>query len=74
MAGFSSGIIQVFLIPLDIENTRSNFGLDMHGAWTAFLVINSILLILVIPYLLFYYETDCDAAFVRHSHAAHATR
>jgi len=64
IVGFTAGIGQMALIPLDTENTRANFGLDMETLWDIFLIFNAVMMILVLPFLLFYYETDTEANIV----------
>ena len=59
--GFTGGIVQIAMIPLDVENIRSDYGLSMYSAWTIILLINVILMVLIVPFLLFFYETDTDA-------------
>ena len=59
--GFTGGIVQIAMIPLDVENIRSDYGLSMYTAWTLILLINVILMVLIVPFLLFFYETDTDA-------------
>lgn len=54
------------MIPLDVENIRSDYGLSMYTAWTLILLINVILMVLIVPFLLFFYETDTDANVVNH--------
>ena len=56
--GFTGGIIQIALIPLDVANIRESFGLSMYTAWMIILITNVVLMVLVIPYILFFYETD----------------
>ena len=70
--GFTTAIVQVLLIPLDVGNYRSDFGLSMYTVWTMFLYTNAILMILVIPFMLFFYETDNEASVVPASHPAHS--
>ncbi len=62
--GFTGGIIQIAMIPLDIENTRSDYGLSMYTAWTIILIFNAVMMVLIVPFMLFFYETDSDVAFV----------
>lgn len=62
--GFASGITHVALIPLDVENSREGYGLRMTTLWNIFTVFNATLMILVVPYLLFFYETDSEANIV----------
>lgn len=53
--------MQIALIPLDVANIRSEYDLSMYSAWMIILITNVILMILVIPYILFFYETDPEA-------------
>lgn len=61
MLGFTGGIVQIALIPLDVANFRAEYGLSMYIAWMIIMITNVVLMILVIPYILFFYETDPEA-------------
>lgn len=70
--GFTSGIVQISLIPLDVNDARNEYGLSMYTAWMILLITNSILMILVVPFLQFYYETDHEASFVPSTYSVHS--
>lgn len=61
MLGFTGGILQVALVPLDVANIRSDYGLSMYTAWMIVLITNVVMMILVVPFILFFYETDTEA-------------
>ena len=58
------GILQIALIPLDVDNFRSEYGLSMYTAWMIIMITNAVLMILMVPFVQFYYETDNDASIV----------
>lgn len=66
MTGFTSGLLQIALVPLDVQNTQGDMGLSMYTAWLVLLITNSTLMIFVIPYLLFYYDSDPEVGIVGH--------
>ncbi len=68
VAGFTLGVLQVLLIPLDVENARSDFGFDMYYLWSVSLYTNAVFMVLLIPFLLFFYETDNEANVVASAH------
>ena len=74
MTGFTLGVLQLLLIPLDVENARSDFGLDMYSLWSISLYSNAVFMVLLVPFLLFYYETDNEANVVRAASTAHPHR
>ena len=63
-------ICTVLLFPLDVANRRActegelfsecDFALPMRELWFAFYVINVVLVYIVTPFTLFYYEADSD--------------
>eukprot|EP00357_Protocruzia_adherens_P006001 CAMPEP_0115005264 /NCGR_PEP_ID=MMETSP0216-20121206/19751_1 /TAXON_ID=223996 /ORGANISM="Protocruzia adherens, Strain Boccale" /LENGTH=499 /DNA_ID=CAMNT_0002371523 /DNA_START=100 /DNA_END=1599 /DNA_ORIENTATION=+ len=53
---------QVLLLPLDVSNTRHNGGLDMTFFWILIYIIIAIFVFFLIPFTMFYYETDDEAS------------
>ena len=53
-------------MPVDVSNTRTNGGLDMMLMWT--IIYYSVLAVgvVLIPFAIFYYESDEDKPFVLH--------
>lgn len=62
--GFIFTWSQILLLTIDISNSRYQSGLDMYLAWTIFYVSMFVLLVVLIPFAIFFYETDEDKPLV----------
>lgn len=48
----------VLLLPMDVANARTNGGIPMEEIWLAFYIMIAILGVIVIPFTIFYYESE----------------
>jgi len=51
------------MLPLDVSNSRGNGGLDMTVFWEMVYIINFIFLTILIPFAIFFYESDDQLTF-----------
>lgn len=52
------------MLPLDVGNTRENSNVNMKIFWYIIYMIALALVVVVLPFALFFYETDEDDKFV----------
>ena len=55
---------QVLLLPLDVGNYRTGSNVDMKIFWYIIYMTSAFFIILILPFALFYYESDEDHTFV----------
>ncbi|KAI9023288.1 LMBR1-like membrane protein-domain-containing protein [Hyaloraphidium curvatum] len=62
--GFSLACYNIFLLPLDVANQKGQFaasgGLPMKELWLAFFSASTVLVLVVVPFTIFYYEGEED--------------
>lgn len=58
IAAFSLTCYNVLLLPLDVANTRLNGGFPMDQIWLAIYVIIAVFVVVIIPFAVFYYESE----------------
>lgn len=56
--GFTLAALFVLMLPLDVANRMSDGGLDMSVMWQVMYIAVAVMCIAVIPYLMFYYESE----------------
>ena len=58
---------QALLVPLDVANNsaQNDFGIDMKGFWLFLYMIVLIFITLLLPFALFFYETDEDDGYCK---------
>jgi hypothetical protein len=54
----------VLLLPVDVSNVRGNSGLDMYTGWVVIYISVFAMTVVVIPFAIFFYESDEDKPFV----------
>ena len=62
--GLTLSWAQALLLPVDVANIRYNSGMDMLIAWQIIYVSILVTSVLIIPFSIFFYESDEDKAFV----------
>ena len=50
----------ILLLPLDVSNARTNGGLDITTFWLTLYVIVFVLVVFLLPFSIFLYESDPD--------------
>ena len=55
---------QMLLLPLDVNNFRDGTNVDMKIFWYIIYMASFILIVIILPLALFYYESDEDKSFV----------
>ena len=60
VAGLTLSFGQVMMIPLDISNSRTNGSIDMLVFWQMVYVLIFIMLVFILPFAIFLYESDPD--------------
>jgi len=58
--GLSTCFGLILLLPLDVSNARSNGGLDITTFWLTLYVLVFILVVFLLPFSIFLYESDPD--------------
>jgi LMBR1 domain-containing protein 1 len=53
------------LLPLDVGNFRAGSNVDMKIFWYIIYMTSAFFVIVILPFALFYYESDEDQSFVR---------
>lgn len=58
---------QALLVPLDVANNsaQNNFGIDMKGFWLFIYAAVLLFITLLLPFALFFYETDEDDSYLK---------
>lgn len=51
---------QILLLPLDVGNFRGGSNVDMKMFWYIIYMTSAFFIIVVLPFALFYYESDDD--------------
>ena len=64
MLGYCLAQAQVLMLPLDVENTREGTDFKMFMMWYVITMASAFYLTVVLPFGLFYSETDEEKEFV----------
>jgi LMBR1 domain-containing protein 1 len=56
---------QILLLPLDVGNFRAGSNVDMKIFWYIIYMTSAFFIVVILPFALFYYESDEDQTFVR---------
>jgi len=54
----------MLVLPLDVGNSRADTNVNMKIFWYIIYMASAILITIILPLALFYYETDEDKSFV----------
>lgn len=54
----------MLLLPLDVNNFRDGTNVDMKIFWYIIYMTSLVLIVIILPLALFYYESDEDKSFV----------
>lgn len=60
VVGLSTCFGLVLLLPLDVSNARNNGGLDITTFWLVMYVLVFVLVVFMLPFAIFLYESDPD--------------
>jgi len=62
--GMSLAWGQVLMLPLDVANSRGlGGGFDMEVFWQVIIILDAVLLVILIPFSIFFYEADPEKGF-----------
>ncbi|PRP86042.1 LMBR1-like region-containing protein [Planoprotostelium fungivorum] len=56
--GLFLSFVMILLLPLDVANARTNGGLAMNGLWIAAFIAAVVLIVIVLPFAIFFYEAE----------------
>jgi len=56
--GISMSFALILLLPMDVANARTNGGLAMNGLWIAAFITALVLIVIVLPFAIFFYEAE----------------
>jgi len=48
----------ILMLPMDVANARTNGGLAMNGLWIAVFIMAVVLIVIVLPFSIFFYEAE----------------
>lgn len=52
------------MLPLDVSNFRNSTNMDMKIMWYIIYMTSAFFIVIILPFALFYYESDEDKTFV----------
>ncbi len=55
---------QMLMLPLDVGNYRDNSNIQMKTFWFIIYLVSAALICVILPFGIFYYETDEEKEFV----------
>lgn len=58
VAGLTLASVSIIMLPLDVSNARTDGGFPMTELWYTVYIIMAILIVLLIPFAIFYYEAE----------------
>jgi LMBR1 domain-containing protein 1 len=53
------------MVPLDVINDSENLKIDMQVMWFITYMVTLVMIVILIPYAIFFYETDPEKTFCR---------
>ena len=65
MVAFICAECQILLLPLDVSNFRDGTNVNMKIFWYIIYMSSAFFIVIILPFALFYYESDEDQTFVR---------
>lgn len=69
IAGFTLSYFVIFLLPIDVRNSRNDGGLDMETFWSAMFIIIVICSIFVLPLSMFLHDARGDDGIIKNNKA-----
>eukprot|EP00027_Filamoeba_sp_ATCC50430_P001449 CAMPEP_0168548398 /NCGR_PEP_ID=MMETSP0413-20121227/4536_1 /TAXON_ID=136452 /ORGANISM="Filamoeba nolandi, Strain NC-AS-23-1" /LENGTH=461 /DNA_ID=CAMNT_0008578691 /DNA_START=83 /DNA_END=1468 /DNA_ORIENTATION=+ len=58
VAGLTLNSVSILMLPLDVSNARTNGGFPMTELWYTVYIIMALLIVVLIPFAIFYYEAE----------------
>jgi len=58
VTGLTLASVSIMMLPLDVSNARTNGGFPMTELWYTVYIIMAIMIVLLIPFAIFYYEAE----------------
>eukprot|EP01118_Nematostelium_gracile_P010170 TRINITY_DN3485_c0_g1_i1.p1 TRINITY_DN3485_c0_g1~~TRINITY_DN3485_c0_g1_i1.p1 ORF type:complete len:488 (-),score=119.73 TRINITY_DN3485_c0_g1_i1:108-1571(-) len=58
ITGLTLTCLNVLLLPFDVANARSDGGFPMQTIWLVFYVIVAVMIVVILPFSIFYYEAE----------------